>query len=136
MQKFDAHNLQTDITTFIRNWFKLLAYHNYEEAAQMLDQDSNDMEAPQLDRAFFEEILNTYYWEGYIEDKPTCFSDPYLLDLHSEIVEFYPHDDGLGLDVDYNPPINGVWSDLTAQFSIRKVNGDSYFVHFIDLHVL
>ncbi|MBB1634121.1 hypothetical protein A9975_25110 [Cupriavidus sp. UME77] len=44
-------------------------------------------------------------------------------------------DDGTGYWVDFDMPLEGAWSDLTAQFEFRRA-GDHYFATLHDLHVL
>ncbi|EHP40344.1 hypothetical protein OR16_26403 [Cupriavidus basilensis OR16] len=44
-------------------------------------------------------------------------------------------DDGTGYAVDYDLPLDGAWSDLTAQFEFL-LSGDKYLATLHDLHVL
>jgi hypothetical protein len=62
------------------------------------------------------------------------FSDPFELEEQKglEVIEF---EDGSGYAFDYYVPLNGEWSDLTAQFEFRKRDG-GYAVILHDLHVL
>lgn len=44
-------------------------------------------------------------------------------------------DDGSGYWVDHDVPLNGAWSDLTAQFEFKR-HGTGYAVVLHDIHVL
>ena len=43
--------------------------------------------------------------------------------------------DGTGYSVDYALPLDGTWSDLTAQFEFQRIGGE-FFATLHDLHVL
>jgi hypothetical protein len=46
-----------------------------------------------------------------------------------------PLQDGTGFQFDYDLPLNGEWSDLTAQFEFLR-RSDGYAVVLHDIHVL
>lgn len=46
-----------------------------------------------------------------------------------------PYDDKSGFWLDHDVPLNGEWSDLTAQFEFQK-QSNGFAVVLIDLHVL
>ena len=57
------------------------------------------------------------------------------MDLTNEKIYFYEFNDKAGWAIEYDIPINGEWSDLTAQFEFyKKENGYSFLLH--DIHVL
>lgn len=61
--------------------------------------------------------------------------DPYGMDLAGERIDFYFYKDNSGLTVDYDLPLNGEWSDLTAIFSFKSKDGGFAF-YLDDIHVL
>jgi hypothetical protein len=126
-------NPETDILDFLNKWFKLLADDKFEQACAMLEPNSYGIVwTPDLIKKTVNEIFNPdsrfniYYPEGPI------FSNPYDLGRQrfEEVIETYD-----GYAFDYDVPLNGEWSDLTAQFEFDKQsNGYSVVLH--DLHIM
>jgi hypothetical protein len=53
----------------------------------------------------------------------------------SDHVHLGSYEDGSGFWLDHDVPLNGEWSDLTAQFEFQK-QAEDFAVVLIDLHVL
>ncbi|RDV11458.1 hypothetical protein DXT99_24675 [Pontibacter diazotrophicus] len=62
-------------------------------------------------------------------------SDPYRMDLEKERICFIGYDDG-SYAVDYDIPIDGEWTDLTAQLTFKKHPSGLYLALLEGLSVL
>ena len=62
------------------------------------------------------------------------FTDPDMA-AGSPDTDVVPFDDGSGYFADHDVPLNGSWSELTAQFEFRRCQG-GFTVILHDLHVL
>lgn len=124
------------IVAFVKGWMKLLAEGRVEEACALLD-EPNGYGITWTPRLIQETVNSTFSPEsGFYETHPEgpIFTNPFELEeqLEIEVVEF---DDKRGYAFDYDVPLNGEWSDLTAQFEfLRRSDGYSVVLH--DLHVL
>lgn len=125
-----------DLLAFIRDWFRLLANDRWPEAIAMLDEPNHygivwtpEYIRNALDSAFEPDCrFRVDHPEG------PRFSDPDTATgtCHADVL---PFDDGHGFSADHDVPLNGSWSDLTAQFEfIRRPDGLAVILH--DLHVL
>ena len=81
-----------------------------------------------LTRRFLHTRGSTPFTEGPV------IIDPFEIDEHSE-AEVIELEGGRGYAFDYALPLNGEWSDLTAQFEFYKWSDGSAVV-LNDLHVL
>jgi hypothetical protein len=112
---------------FVRNWLRLLAGEQFEEAAAQLDEPNaygirwSESEVKNAIRSYGRRR------ENHVTDPGTLAGDgrPNLM----------PMEDGTGFRFDYDFPLNGEWSDLTAQFEfLRRPEGYAVVLH--DIHVL
>jgi len=125
-----------DILTFVKQWMQLLADTHLQQACALLDMPNDDdmMWTPELLRHV---IVTTFdpqsrfydiHPEGPIvtdpEQLPEQCSHALVALVNSE-----------GYQFDYDLPLNGAWSDLTAPFIFYK-HGQGYVVVLHDLHVL
>ena len=112
---------------FARNCFTLLAHGAFPEAIRLLDEpNSYGLEwSPERIKAVIEE---------YSGSTTATFSDPETL-LGDGRPCLYVFDDGRGFALDHDVPLDGEWSDLTAQFEFLH-RPDGYAVVLQDLHVL
>lgn len=114
-------------TRFARDWFTLLANGALSEAVSRLDEPNSYGEKWSAER-----IKGAI--EEYSGSTTATFSDPATL-LGDGRPTLYAFDDGRGYALDHDVPLDGEWSDLTAQFEfLRRPNG--YAVVLQDLHVL
>jgi hypothetical protein len=125
-----------ELLAAIRNWFRLLASGQWHAATAMIDEPncygvhwSPEKIRRALDLAYAPGCrFRVAHPEGLqFSDPDTAVGEP-----HAEIV---PFDDGRGYSADYDVPLNGGWSELTAQFEfLRRPTGLAMVLH--DLHVL
>ena len=114
-------------TRFARDWFRLLARGAFVDAASRLDEPNSHGErwsADQIRDALVD----------YARTEAVQVSDPDTLtgDGRPSLVEF---DDGRGYSFEHEVPLQGEWSDLTAQFEfLRCPQGYAVVLH--DIHVL
>lgn len=123
----------------IRSWLKLLAKQDFEQAADFL------YPIPGARPPFSAEMIrdavgryNRSYREATIDNRAQFLpnvTDPDLMDLSHENMVIYTRTDvGIAI-VEYELPIERVWSDLTAKFIILQL-ADSYGLGLQDLRVL
>ncbi|MCM2333539.1 MAG: hypothetical protein NDI82_06290 [Anaeromyxobacteraceae bacterium] len=62
-------------------------------------------------------------------------TDPESLDPGGERLRIYPPDSTGAFEVEYDMPLDGEWSDLTAQFTFRP-HSEGYLGGLYDIHVL
>ncbi len=115
------------LTRFARDWFALLAKGAFSEAVSCLDEPNSYGQKWSADR--IKAVI-----EEYTGSTSATISDPETL-LGDGRPTFYTFDDGRGYSLDHDMPLNGEWSDLTAQFEfLRRPEG--YAVVLQDVHVL
>ncbi len=122
----------TDILPFVKKWIKLIANGSVHDACALLDQPNSYgiVWTPELIRKLILEYLDLE------DDRPlaSVVSDPNLIPGQRDLeVGTFNHCSGYWFD--YDVPLNGEWSDLTAQFEFYK-GKDGYAVVLHDLHVL
>jgi hypothetical protein len=131
-----GRNPESALVAFVRAWFDLVGSGRLGEACAALDQPTSYGEswtparlALALTEAFPPDSrLSREYPEG-IRFTPAsgAIGEPH--------VTFGSFDDGKGYWVDHDVPLNGVFSDLTAQFEFHG-EGGRVGVALQDLHVL
>jgi hypothetical protein len=123
----------TEILDFVKKWFKLLADDKLEEGCAMLLPNSYGIVwTPDLIKQTMNEIYSPDTWFYHYHPEGPIFSDPYDLGKQ-RFEEAIETPDGYAFD--YDVPLNGEWSDLTAQFQfIKQPNG--YAVVLEDLHIM
>ncbi|PAW84134.1 MAG: hypothetical protein B9S33_12405 [Pedosphaera sp. Tous-C6FEB] len=114
-------------TRFVRGWFRLLAQEAFAVAISQLDEPTS-----------YGERWNPAKLQGVIQDyarsQSVRVSDPATLagDGSPSLVKFT---DGRGFSFEHYVPLDGEWSDLTAQFEFLHRPG-GYAVVLHDIHVL
>jgi hypothetical protein len=126
---------QKDILPFVKNWMRLLAEQR-DDACALIDEPNSYGVAWTSDRIrqIVTETLSPYTRFYLDHPEGPIFSDPFDLEEQRDI-EVIELNDGSGYVFDYHLPLNGEWSDLTAQFEFYKKSG-GYAVVLHDLHVL
>ena len=127
---------EKSMLVFVKRWLKLLSDGRLDEACALLDEPNcyKVSWTPDLIKQTVNEIFSPdsrfylYHPEGPV------FTDPHELKEGRDIdaVEFA---DGSGYSFWYDVPLNGEWSELTAQFEFLKTP-KGYAVVLHDLHVL
>ena len=127
---------EQSILAFVKEWMKLLADGRLEEACAVLDEPNcwGINWTPSLIRETISTTFSpdTAFYEPHPEGP--IFTDPFQLEEQKDI-EAIEFEDGSGYAFDYSVPLNGEWSDLTAQFEfLERPNGYAVVLH--DLHML
>ena len=114
-------------TRFVRGCFSLLARGEFAGAASHLDEPNSYGE--RWDAEKIQDVLR-----DYARSNSVPVSDPDMIagDGRASLVEF---GDGRGYSFEHVVPLDGEWSDLTAQFEFLRRRG-GYAVVLHDIHVL
>ena len=136
MLHIDSNNIEKELIHFVQKWFDLIADGEFEEACKKLDKPNcygikwtpekiqdiiKDEFGPET--IFGDEHKNGVFFSA-VKDTNGSY--------RSDVLEF---DDGRGYSVEHDVPLNGEWSDLTAQFEfLGKTPVFEIILH--DLHVL
>lgn len=138
-----------EIRELVIEWNELLAQEKYKEAFEMFPAENNELDwTPEL----LESAVYTYGCPGYTREEAEreFGSSDYKV---TSILENPDKDkiiESIDISFDYgwmgkndiavihydHVPLNGVMSDLTARFFVRKVTDDKITLVFIDLHVM
>lgn len=112
-----------EIKKLVIEWNELLAQEKYKEAFEMFLSENNELNwTPEL----LESAVYTYGCPGYTrEEAEKEFGSNGWMGKNDIAVIHYG-----------NVPLNGMMSDLTAIFFVRKVNDDLITLAFVDLHVM
>ena len=128
--------VEAQLIAFARTWFKLLAQGDWNAALAMLDEANSY--GIRWTRDTITALVNETFGPDThfaLEFGSPTFSDPDLAhgsrDHHAHFGEF----DGGGFWLDHNVPLNGHYSDLTAQFEFYP-RADGYAAVLHDLHVM
>ncbi|HEY9404083.1 MAG TPA: hypothetical protein VIQ24_15600 [Pyrinomonadaceae bacterium] len=127
---------EQSILLFVKGWMKLLAEGRLVEACALID-EPNSYGIVWTPSSICETVSKQFCPDtAFHESQPTApnFTDPFKLEEQREI-EVIEFADGSGYDFDYQVPLDGEWSDLTAQFEFLK-RPQGYAVVLHDLHVL
>lgn len=139
MIKISKDNPEQDLQAFAYRWFTLFSENRINEALSLLDEansygtiwtESGIKKLIEVDTFGPETIFGREHPEGIIYSNPKTIEIPdYSI---ASAIEFT---DGRGYSYDHDFPLNGIWSDLTAQFEFKKEH-DHFSVILNDLHVL
>ncbi len=132
MQSFNSNNLKNEIGLFIRTWIKQLSENNKNEAFALLDK-SEYLIQQNLD---YSNLIDLCFSMYDLEKPYPVFTNPDTLDLSKEQLFIYDYEDGSGCAVEYDLPLNGEWSDFTAQFKFKKQTDSLYYIYLEDIHIL
>ena len=112
---------------YVVQWFELLAAQRWQEALAMLD-------LPNSYGVVWSEAEVRKALAEYSNGQPCALTSPKAL-VGKPHISSGAFNDGTGFWFECDFPLNGGWSDLTAQFEF-KVNGNHYLVALQDIHVL
>src|SRR5262245_61205040 len=108
----------------VREWFRLLATDRWEEASAMLDEPNQYgiKWTPQYNRYALDLAFQPGCRFRVAHPEGPRFSDPDTASgvRHADVL---PFNDGSGFSADHDVPLNGTWSDLTAQFEFKRRPG-------------
>lgn len=136
MIEIPIDDAERTLVAFVRNWFTLLAAGRSQEACNMIDEPNyygiawTPEQIQQVVAGAFgpQSRFRLRHPEGI-----RC-TDPEELSEGGN-PEVYPSHDGGHYRFDHDVPLNGEWSDLTAQFEFHR-RQKGYVVVLHDLHVL
>lgn len=120
-------NRELEARNYVMQWFELLSLQQWHQAAAMLDEPNCygvTWAEAEIKKALFDFVRG----KVYSITSPASIAAPARI----SIGEFQ---DGGGFWLDCDVPVNGKWSDLTAQFEFNA-KGNEYLVSLHDLHVL
>ena len=122
----------------IRNWVKLLSQKRFEDAIKLLApspfSDIDTVEEIKICIGLYNRHFVPEYEAGrIIESLIPGVSDPFAMALEGEQFRF--HDDEDGIYVLYELPLDGEWSDLSAEFQFIPSGGE-YIMALLQIHVL
>lgn len=127
-----------DVRAAIHKWVKLLATSSYEEAVGKLTALEQKVFTGEMLKEAIGRYSRRYREATSMEDKkrylPTI-TDPDELDAQEESIEIYPVAPDGTVIVEYDLPLDGSWSDLTAIFHLVPKQG-GYALSLYDVHVL
>ena len=124
-------------TRFVHEWFRMLARGDWDRACDALD-EPNCYDITWTGESIRELIADTFgpgttFAAAHAEGPQVCV--PEAVDVPAHPPHLYELDDGSGYALDHDVPLNGEWSDLTAQFEfLRRPGGFAVILH--DLHVM
>ena len=126
---------EKSILDFVIRWMKLLADDRLNEACALLDEPNcYGIGTPDLIKETVNETFSPHTRFYIYHPEGPVFTDPSELKKQRDI-EAIEFSDGSGYAFDYDIPLNGEWSELTAQFEfLKRPNGYSVVLH--DLHVM
>ena len=118
---------EVEFSGFARDWFRRLSRGEFHEAISQLDEPNSY--GIRWSEQQVRDVVRDYARSDSVQ-----VTNPDLIgaDAHSCLVVFK---DGRGYSFDHDFPLDGHWSDLTAQFEfLRRPEG--YAVVLQDIHVL
>jgi hypothetical protein len=126
-------NPERQLVAFARTWFGLLARADWETALRMIDEPSPH------GSSWTREMITALVADTFGPDTRFAaeYGPPMLSDPESAKGDPHPNFgrlDAGGFWLDHAVPLNGVFSDLTAQFEFEP-RQDGYAVILHDLHV-
>jgi len=125
---------EAQLIEFVRSWFALLARGAWEEALTLVDEPNTY--GIRWTRESIGDLLQETFGPGTrfaMERGTPTFTDPGLA-KGTPRHTFGKFDDG-GFWLDHDVPVNGIYSDLTAQFEFLP-RPEGFAVRLQDLHVL
>ena len=118
---------EVEFSRFARDWFRQLSRGEFSEAVARLDEPNSY--GIRWSEQQVRDVLRDYARSDSVR-----VTDPDLIgtEPHSSLVAFK---NGRGYSFDHDVPLDGRWSDLTAQFEfLHRPSG--YAVVLQDIHVL
>lgn len=132
MKIFTTDSIYEEAISFVREWVNLLSESKFQEAFLLLDINPGDRTHCIKNYEELRDIFLEYY--SGVEE--IVFTNIFSMDCTKERVDMYKYNDNTGFEVEYDLPINGEWSDFTAQFLFKKYNENEFFVYLKDVHIL
>ena len=137
MLTIKSPDVETDLVAWAQDWFDLLAAGRLAEACGRLD-EPNHYGVVWTPEAIVELVQETFPAEtifGRAHPEGPRFTSPRTA-RGRERHHFSAFADGSGFSLDYDVPLNGEFSDLTAQFEFHWRAGRTLAIRLHDLHVM
>jgi hypothetical protein len=136
MVHIETNDTENELIRFVQDWFDLISDGNIKEACKEIDKPNcyGIIWTP----GKIEEIIKDEFGPetvfGQAHPNGVCFSTIHDTQgtFRADVLKF---DDGSGYSVEHDVPLNGEWSDLTAQFEFIGDKAE-FEVILHDLHVL
>ncbi|MCL6272343.1 hypothetical protein M3P05_20720, partial [Sansalvadorimonas sp. 2012CJ34-2] len=134
--KINSNNIEKEMILFVQEWFDLISDGKINEACNIIDQPNcygikwtpEKVQETILNEFGQETVFGAQNTDGFFFSKVKETNGSYRAD----VLKF---DDESGYSVEHDVPLNGKWSDLTAQFEfIGKPPLFEFILH--DFHVL
>ena len=136
MLEVESDDPAKELIAFVEAWFDLIASGDIDKACQKIDKPN--CYGIQWTPEKLLEIINYNLGPGtgYASDHPEGPKFSKVSETKGNFrVDVLAFDDGSGYSLEYDVPLNGEWSDLTAQFEFIGSGGE-FEVVLHDLHVL
>ncbi len=136
MLHIQSNNIEQELIAFVQSWFNLIAQGHINEACNQLDKpncygikwNAKKIQVLISDEFSPDTLFGSSHPEGVAFSSVSQTSGKFSAD----VLKF---DDGSGYTVEHDVPLNGEWSDLTAQFEfVGEFPEFEVILH--DLHVL
>jgi len=136
MLHINSTNIEKEMIQFIQNWFDMIAEGKIDEACNKLDKPNcyGIKWTPEKIQDIIKDEFGLKTIFGHDHPDGVYFSAVKSTEgnYRADALKF---DDGSGYSVEHDVPLNGKWSDLTAQFEfIGTMLVFDIILH--DLHVL
>jgi hypothetical protein len=131
-----AHDAETDIRHWLTDWFDLVGSGELAQACGRIDRPagSGHRWTPKMLRHSIEDTFGpgTRFQREHPEGPVFTPASTARGEAHVSII---PYADGTGYSVNHDVPLNGAFSDLTAQFEFTW-DGPALRISLYDLHVM
>ena len=128
-----------EVLDVVTDWVDLLADGDFVEAQSLLIQDGAERDWPP---SLVASVIGSYEFPPSVgsgeKSRVTRVRDARVVDIEPRpSVSRWNKGGRQGVigDVHFDLPINGIWSDLTAIFSLRQLD-DRIAIELYDIHVL
>ena len=143
MIKLSADATDAEILAACREWAELVASGQLDDALEMLHvPERYDASQHWTAESLAEYVGNYGSWDAWPDGRTWKLTSIATARVPADRPNFKPRADVIRLDIDHRSgsaeldlPLNGEWSDLTAQFEFEPVGGGTG-LSLYDLHVL
>lgn len=137
MLTVESPDVEAAVLAWARQWCELLAAGELEQACAQLDEPSASgiVWTPEAIRALVADTFSPETIFGHAHPEGPRFTSPRSAGGR-EGFDLGPFADGSGFWCNYDLPLNGAFSDLTAQFELHWRGPHVLAIRLHDLHVM
>ena len=137
MIRLDSSDAEPVLLAWVREWFDILAAGELDAACARLDEPGSDGTAwtPDSIMALVQQTFGAGSVFAAEHPEGPQFTSAWTAS-GKERRAFGAFDDGSGYWLDYDVPLNGSFSDLTAQFEFHWTAPNTLAAQLQDLHVM